>query len=113
MLFGTWPRFPQSQRKNAKIKLEKMYNKWLWLQKSEKKETEKEKQNRAEFTNCFPKLFDITSPTWETEIKNDRVKSKDEREEDLTLPESICSKRKEIAAGEKVTGKRERKDGLN
>ena len=64
-IFAIWnmAKIPTITKINAKIKLEKMYNKWLWLQKSEKKETEKEKQNRAEFTNCFPKLFDITSPT--------------------------------------------------
>ena len=96
-IFAIWnmAKIPTITKINAKIKLEKMYNKWLWLQKSEKKETEKEKQNRAEFTNCFPKLFDITSPTWETEIKNDRVKSKDEREEDLQFLLDQRGERKE------------------
>ena len=45
--------------------------------------------------NFLPKLFDVASPNWESDIKRDKLKSKEEREEDLRFLFDQRGERKE------------------
>ena len=65
--------------------LEKLFNRWRGLQKREKNTSAKELQHRKEFSDQLGLLFDIASPSWMKEIKTDRLKDGDEREEDLNF----------------------------
>ena len=86
---------PTMNQLNANKKLEKLFKRWIWLQKSEKKEHDKDKQNRKDFLDFLPKLFDVASPDWESDIKRDKLKSKEEREEDLRFLLDQRGERKE------------------
>ena len=59
-VFNIWvmAKIPTMNQLNANKKLEKLFNRWIWLQKSEKKQNEKDKQNRKDFVDFLPKLFD-------------------------------------------------------
>ena len=76
-------KLPYIVMKNAVKKLEDLFNRWRLLQKSQKRMTDKEVQNRKEFTDQLDLLFDIACPSWEKEISADRLKDEEEKEEDL------------------------------
>ena len=65
---------------HAPEKLEKLFNRWRWLQKREKKTSAQESQHRKEFSDQLGLLFDIASPSWEKEISTDRLKDGEEKE---------------------------------
>ena len=96
-VFNIWEKatIPTMNQLNANKKLEKLFNRWIWLLKSKKKENEKDKQNRKDFVDVLPKLFDVASPDWESDIKRDKLKSKEEREEDLRFLLDQRGERKE------------------
>ena len=89
-------KIPSMTVQNAKKKLEKLFNKWIWLQKSEKKQGDKDIQNRKEFSDNLGILFDIACPAWENKITTDRIKSNEEREEDLRFLLDQRGPRKEV-----------------
>lgn len=57
-------KLPYIVMKNAVKKLEDLFNRWRLLQKSQKRMTDKEVQNRKEFTDQLDLLFDIACPSW-------------------------------------------------
>ena len=76
-------KIPTINLNNSRVKLEKMFNNWRFLQKNMKKTTVKEKENREIFCQELCLLFDIASGDWEKKIKNDRLKNSEEKNEDL------------------------------
>ena len=89
-------KIPSMTVQNAKKKLEKLFNKWIWLQKREKQHTDKDVQNRKEFNDSLGILFDIACPSWEKKITTDRIESNEEREEDLRFLQDQRGPRKEV-----------------
>ena len=78
-------KIPLISTHHAPEKLEKLFNRWRWLQKREKKTSAQELQHRKDFSDHLGLLFDIASPGWEKEISTDRLKDGDEKEEDLNF----------------------------
>ena len=64
-------KIPYIATHHATKKLEKLFNKWRWLQKREKKTSPKDLENRKEFSDKLGLLFDIASLDWEKEMSTD------------------------------------------
>ena len=76
-------KIPTMTKTNARVKLEGLFNKWKKLEMRKKKFNKQDELNKVNFTQDLDVLFDIVSSTWEKEIKDDRLRTKEAREEDL------------------------------
>jgi len=89
-------KIPHCTLNNAVVKLVDLFNHWRWLQTCQNRKLAKDIQNRKEFVEKLSILFDVASPNWEKQITTDRLKSQDEKNEDLKFlidqrgPRKMC-----------------------